>query len=408
MSSGTAENGDILILSKWHAGAVSLLAERVRARGYRPVLLTPEVDDRNAPVADQVIVVDWDTSDLERVFAQIDGAGVRPAGICNMMDVLMAWQVRLAERYGIPGPAPVVGDLAHKAATRKMLHDLDISQVEYAVGPAVEPPEWRQFPAVVKPAAQSGGSAFVHVVHNTMELRTAFAEIADAYGHQAPVLVEQHVQGTEFSLDVAVVTGIVVPILAVEKLDVADEQTRDGGLLITPPEDPEVAKAAEQLATSLQKFADRHVLTSGLFHVEARATEHGPEIIEINPRCGGGAYLLAIRHRLGVDPLDYQIDQYLPGGPPRIEAPEQLDPPRLGLVPLDTLDSGRVELDFTREDVLALPGVIDTMLFEGFVAVGPGRENFFGQPLIGGNDLAELRAMERTIRDLVRFRVIAD
>ena len=130
-----------------------------------------------------------------------------------------------------------------------------------------------------------------------------------------------------------------------------------------------------------------------------------PEIIEINPRCGGGAYMLAVHRRIGIDPLEYQIDLYLPEGPPTVRVLEPLDPPRLGFAPLDTAEAGHVRLQFTRDDLLGLPGVLDAIVFAHFVSVGVERENIFAEALIGGDDLASLRATEELVRSSTPFSV---
>ena len=397
--------GDVLVLSKWHAGAVTPLADRLRQRGWRTVLLTAEQEDRNAGACDVVVRVDWEESSVESVAASLAEAGVRPSAVVNLMDVLMGWQVRLARHFGVPGPAPEYADLVDKAAVRDMLSERGLSKLGHLACRAGDRPDRTSYPAVVKPAQQSGGSAFVTVVHDDAELAAAMADIAATYGDEATVLVEDHVAGAEFSVDVVVQGGDVVPVMVVEKLDMAAEQTRDGGLLVTPPESPDVTAAAEELVATITALVEGLGLRAGWLHVEARVADGRPEIIEINPRCGGGAYMLAVHRRIGIDPLEYQIDLYLPEGPPTVRVLEPLDPPRLGFAPLDTAEAGHVRLQFTRDDLLGLPGVLDAIVFAHFVSVGAERENIFAEALIGGDDLASLRATEELVRSSTPFSV---
>lgn len=405
MSPKAAAMGDVLILSKWQAGAVRLLADRIRERGWRPVLLTPEAHDRNAPLVDQVIRVDWDTSSVDDVVRLIAASKVQPIAIVNLMDVLMGWQIELAGALKVAAPAEAFAELADKSKVRQLLQHLGYSSIRFSVAQAHDPVDWSAFPAVVKPAVQSGGSSFVAVVHDAQELTAARAAIASSIGPKSAVLIEEHILGSEFSVDAIITVDGLVPALTVEKLDMGAEATRDAGLLVTPPQSPEVIEAADELMTQLEAVVRRLGLTSGWLHVEARAAHTGVEIIEINPRSGGGAYSLAIRKRIGIDPLTYQIDQYLPGGTtPLFERPE-LDPKLLGQVPIDTVAEGQVCTDFTREDLLDIPGVIDAIVFDGFVAVGPSRENIFAEALVGGDDLPSLRQTEERVRGTAVFRV---
>ena len=389
--------GDVLILSKWHSGAVGPLAKLLHERGWRAVLMTAESEDRNEDACDEVVRVDWDEDQITDVAEAIASAGVQPAAVVNVVDVLMGWQVQLAEHFGVRGPAPEYVDLVDKSAVRSMLFREGLSQMRFLSCLAGESPAWTIYPAVVKPAVQSGGSAFVRVVHDDTERAAAMRDIAETYGGGASILIEEYITGSEFSLDVVIQDSGLIPLLAVEKVDRGAEETRDRGLLVTPPVSQRVSAAADELASMLEAMVKALGIKGGWLHVEARVDEQRVEIIEINPRCGGGTYMHAVKQRHGLDPLEYQIDLYLPDGPPAVVASHDLNPRWLGLVPLDTLEAGNVRLQFTYRDLMSVPNVIDAIVFEHFVSSGSERENIFTMVLFGGDDLVSLRATERLV-----------
>lgn len=143
-----------------------------------------------------------------------------------------------------------------------------------------------QFPAFVKPRWGTG-SIGVHRVDAIEDLQALYdladravrasyvGEFDDA--KESRVLVQQAAVGVEYGLDVINdLQGNYVCTFVKRKLAMRSGET-DGAVTV---EDPELAKLGETLGTKL-----RHI---GVLDVDVIRTDEGCQIIEMNPRFGGG------------------------------------------------------------------------------------------------------------------------
>jgi hypothetical protein len=76
----------VLVLSKWNnSSPVAQIAELLRSRGLRSVLISASPDDSNRDKCDDHVLLDWDSEDLPTLIARLDQRGVTPIGVANVV-----------------------------------------------------------------------------------------------------------------------------------------------------------------------------------------------------------------------------------------------------------------------------------------------------------------------------------
>ncbi|MFE2940794.1 acetyl-CoA carboxylase biotin carboxylase subunit family protein [Streptomyces sp. NPDC059255] len=129
-------------------------------------------------------------------------------------------------------------------------------------------------------------------------------------------LVEEYVEGPEFSFETLVLDGRVHHLCVHEKARVERlARTTLEGMSVSPPVslDPElVLEGADYVTCCLESLA-RQGLTAGVFHIEVKYWESRKrwEIIEINPRMGGSLINASVETVTGYSLLDLWTETLL-------------------------------------------------------------------------------------------------
>lgn len=197
--------------------------------------------------------------------------------------------------------------------------------------------------------------------------RTLYAHphtVADASGAHITfdpltcMLMESYLDGPEVSVECVATTDRVVPLIVHDKLQITEaSRVTYENLLVTPPvrfTSAEVAAITRYAVAVAEALHLRHCF----LHVELRwdrAT--GPQLLEINPRIGGGKIPESLRTLRGIDVHQAELDLAmgtfaLPAAPPvpaGYHGMGFLFPPHAGLL------TGVSGLDTAR----ALPGMLD-------------------------------------------------
>lgn len=394
----------VLVLSKWNnSTSVALVVERLRGRGLRPVLVSAFPNDRNRDKCDDHVLLDWDSEDLPMLLTRIHRRGIDPIAVVNMVEPLIPWQIALATHYGLPGAEAGRNVLLSKALVRDLMRELGLSTIRFRGDPA----EVDFFPAIVKPSRVSSASWQVRRVDGPAELLAYQHHLADCGLADLELIIEEYLPGTEFSVDGPVVGGRFHPILAVEKPDHDDSRHHDAGILLHPPQQDHVRDGVRALSETIGTLCADLRLDQLWLHVEGRTTEDGrTELIEINPRPGGGMYPTAIREASGIDPIEAVISMSLGDF---TFTPERLGPPRerpiIGWVDVEADELGIVEISTTEDDLRALPGVINAEVINNFQVSSLEMENFFLSFAITAESLSQLRARAATVLSTLDYRV---
>ncbi|GGU81685.1 hypothetical protein GCM10010260_12680 [Streptomyces filipinensis] len=396
----------VLVFSRRGAGAVRAVVEVLREKGQRPVLVSERPNDPNRDLCDAHLVIDWDEQDLKHFVAAVEAAGVVPAGIVNVVESLMAWQIAVARLYGLPGGEKARETFLSKARVRTVMRDNGYSDLWFAGGFAgsFEVGSVPRYPVIVKPARDTGGSRLVRKADTPEELGAALDAIADAAGDETELVIEEYIEGVEFSVDGPVVDGVFHGIFVVEKTQHNEQRHHDAGLRLHPPVSAGVTTAARELSGKVGALCRDLEFSQGWLHVEGRAGAGGAvELVEINVRSGGGLYRVATRHACHIDPVDVVVSVAL-GQPSRTPRDTPRDC-RLALIPFDADRVGDV-VDITPlEEMKALPEVLDGYVLDSYRVYSLDYENFVAEFLVHGDDAAHLLDACRRVTSAFSYRI---
>ncbi|MFE9364147.1 acetyl-CoA carboxylase biotin carboxylase subunit family protein [Streptomyces sp. NPDC006978] len=402
-----AEERDVLIYSKRFEGGVRLVSRMLSDMGRRPVLVSDEPEDVNRDHCAAHVVVDWETAGLEDLVAAVGAAGVAPTAVVNFVDSLISWQVRTARHYGVTGGEPGREVLLSKARVRAAMADRGLSSLAFAAGAAasLDTDAVTSYPVIVKPDQDSGGSRLVRRAKDAAELVSCLEELAAAAGPETDVIVEEYIDGIEFSVDGPVLDGRFHPLFEVEKTGHDNRRHHDAGLLISPPVSALVRPAVGELSERVGALCTSLALGDSWLHVEGRTRADGTcELVEINPRPGGRMYRAATQRACGVDSIEMSVRMALGERLDGVLAEAAgSDTEMLAMLPFEADRVGTLASATSVEELKRIPGVVDGYLFENFRVVTMDRENFFAEAMMVADSVADLHKTAEQVRSLFTF-----
>ncbi|MFE9241212.1 ATP-grasp domain-containing protein [Streptomyces sp. NPDC007007] len=384
--------------------------EQARARGLRThvtnradtLAATPDV----TAAADAATAVDFarpgDTADWAAGRA---AEGERPALVFGVREMAQETVAATADALGLPGnPPAAVRRIRTKDACRAALAAAGFRQP--AVRVCRDAAEARAFlaatagPWVVKPR-DGADSAGVRKVTGPDDLPTALAGLPD---REAPFLVEEFVEGGEFSVEGVFVGGSprVLAVTAKEKLP--PPYFVEIGHVLPADISEETRRSVEETVTAALTALE---LRFGLFHVELWLTAEGIVLGEVHVRIGGGWIHRMLPHvRPGLelygtvydDALGLPVDL-----PATLPAPERAAAARYFAPP-----EGRVTAVTGWDAVRTHPAVLHAELRVGPGDVVPGFRSGgdrVGAVVVGAATPAEARELARELVASVRFTV---
>ncbi|MFB9462711.1 ATP-grasp domain-containing protein [Streptomyces cinereospinus] len=217
-----------------------------------------------------------------------------PDGVLTYDEALVESTAEIGRALGVPHTDPeAVRRCKDKSALRACLTEAGLGPVRFAVAHDVDAARAAAagigYPVVLKPRAL-GGSIGVVRVDDEPQLVAAFTVAAEASASDgttsriAGVLVEEYLDGPEFSADCATWQGVTTPVVVAEKAVGFAPYFEELGHIVPPAPHPGLDEALS-LVVDAHKAAGLDNLVT---HTEFRLTGRGPRIIEINVRLGGG------------------------------------------------------------------------------------------------------------------------
>jgi biotin carboxylase len=210
-----------------------------------------------------------------------------------------------------------------KSALRALLADEDDCAVRFAVASDLEAAQRAAqqlgYPVILKPRALAG-SAGVQKISDPSELADAFDNAAGAHigatvSAYDGVLMEEYLDGPEYSVDCLTSGGVTTPLVVAQKVLGPAPYFEEIGHFVPAADEPGLPAALEHIC-HVHRLAGIDRLAT---HTEVRLTSNGPRIIEVNVRLGGDLipYLGLLAD--GVD-LSLGAAQLALGEPPSVAA----------------------------------------------------------------------------------------
>lgn len=343
----------LLLVESNSTGTGRLFARRARELGVEPVLLAADPDRYPYAWEDGVPVLRVDTASPRAVRAVADPSVV---GVTTSSEYYLPVAAEVASALGLPGPAwQSVARCRDKANQRAdaSTHGLPVPghAVASTVAEAVTAADLLGWPVVVKPVTGSG-SVGVRRCADRTEVATHTARLLatteNERGLPVPtrVLVEEHVDGPEYSVEVF---GDKVVAVVAKHVGPPPHFVETGHDL--PADVPDAVPAlALRALTALD-------LGFGAAHVEIRLAAGGPVLIEVNPRLAGGMIPELVRAATGIDLVAAQTAAAM-GKPVTLTATRS----RHASLRFLTVDEPSVLTENPIPAVLALPHVVSARL----------------------------------------------
>lgn len=233
-----------------------------------------------------------DPVDQERLYTLARAEA--PDGVLTYDEALVELTADLGLFLGVPHTDPAaVRRCKDKSALRACLAEAGVGPVRFAVADDVETALTAAadigYPVVLKPRAL-GGSIGVIRADSEKELSDAYATAATARAGDGTVsrlrgvLIEEYLDGPEYSADCATWQGVTTPLVVAEKTVGFAPYFEELGHVVPAQPHPDLDEALRLVAAAHQAAGLDRLVT----HTEFRLTSRGPRIIEINVRLGGG------------------------------------------------------------------------------------------------------------------------
>lgn len=148
------------------------------------------------------------------------------------------------------------------------------------------------YPVIIKPVDMQG-SRGVYLAYNDQELKEAVKK-SSAVGVSGNVLIEELMQGSEFSAEFIVLNGVVKVLQITGKIEY-DAPYFVGTGVLQPARISD--KTVEDITELIEKASKSLGLVNSLGNVDVMLTADGPKMIELAPRqggCGTGEQLLEL------------------------------------------------------------------------------------------------------------------
>ncbi|MFI5617754.1 ATP-grasp domain-containing protein [Streptomyces sp. NPDC051567] len=380
--------------------------EQARSRGLdthvtnqaETLAATPEV----TAAADGATAVDFTrpgaTADWAAARA---GSGDHPAVAFGVREMAQVAVAETAERLGLLGnPPAAVRRIRTKDACRAALAEAGFRQPAVRLchggSDALAFLAGTAGPWVVKPR-DGADSAGVRKVTGPGDLTAALGRLPDP---QAPFLVEEFVQGEEYSVEGVFLDGAprVLAVTAKEKL--APPYFVEIGHVLPAPLPQDTLREIEDTVTAALTALE---LRFGLFHVELWLTAEGIVLGEVHARIGGGWIHRMLPHaRPGLELYGAVYDDVL-GRPvelppaSRAAATRYFAPPAGRVTAVDGWQEARTHPAVLHAELRLAPGDVVT----GFRSGG----DRVGAVVVGAATPEEARELARTLVDSVRITV---
>lgn len=262
--------------------------------------------DETAPgliLADQALIID--TNDRESTLAAAQKYGIE--AIVTTSDYPVRTVSYVAEKMGLFGPTVDAASIStNKYRLREVLFANGIPGPRYVLlkdANEIERCRRLSFPVVIKPT-DSSASRGVSKVESFEDLYQKYSE-ALSFSKNNEVLVEEFIEGNEFSIEVLIQNKQYYIVTITEKTTSGEPYfVEERHIVPAGISNLEYTEIKDMVIRTLQAIG----LDNSAAHVEIKLTKQGPRVIEVGPRLGGD-YITSdiVPLATGVDMLENAI-----------------------------------------------------------------------------------------------------
>ncbi len=259
--------------------------------GFHCVAIDSNPEAPGLAVSDTPIVAEL--NDLGRITNIIDALGIEVCAVlsyCSEVGIFPAAQLRDYYKLGFPG-SEEVSIFLDKSKQRRILDEKGFLNPVWRVfvkdTDIQSESEFMKYPMVVKPI-DSSGSRGVNVVNSAQALDKA-AKIAFIHSKNKKIIIEEFIDGDEFTVEVTAQKGNITILLVTKKIKIsADLKTVAAELWSVNPEE----KIFQQLSNIAKKVFSEFGLVKGVGHLEAINSKDG-KLYVVEAAIRGGGFNLA-------------------------------------------------------------------------------------------------------------------
>jgi biotin carboxylase len=210
-------------------------------------------------------------------------------GFLATVDALVLPVALLAEELNIPfttSHGARTAKLKHECRAMLSLHGIEDTQhaIITTLAQAKAFAQQHGYPVVIKPACGSASEG-AYVLADEASLVARFAALKDNKDvYRFGILIEEYLRGRFVSAEIGISHGRILPLAISERKTWARHEALELGTTIPAVIDPRDYDAVMDFAARVIEAAD---LRLGVFHIEIMLGEHGPRLIELNPRIMG-------------------------------------------------------------------------------------------------------------------------
>ncbi len=267
-----------------------------------------------------LVVHDVNTHDVAEVVDRIRQIG-DVAGLVSTTDTWSLVSLAVREELGLPGQDPASVQLVRdKARLRRRLYEHGLSRADgshlAATEDAADVAARVGLPVVVKDSAGTG-SKHVWLARTLAELSTVLAE-ARRCNLRGQLTAEPYFLGPLYSIETLTWEGRTRVIGVSSRVLSRPPVFREEALGFPVALPPTLAQEAERWIEQVLKAVG---YTEGFGHTEFILDDDGFEVVEINPRLGGGLLGEEISQTMGVNLYATFVDLVLRRRPALLDAP---------------------------------------------------------------------------------------
>ncbi len=288
----------IIIIQPLFEGREIMAANEI---GYKTIVIGDILNMNHVMNAD--VPIEMDMSNIENVVKKIRDLKSKYTieGIVTLAEdyIERVAYIRSVEKIGRGPSCEAIKKCKHKELLREALcgyHSLAVKYTVIKKGIANYNIDQFEYPIIIKPSSDTG-SRNIYLCNNEDEARNAIGHIQNRV-EQFDVLVEEFVDGNEYSAEVCITDGEVNIVAITEKKVLSIDNPVEISHTIPAAINSEQFAEIQQMIKEVVKIIN---IDDAVIHVEFKLSTKGPKIIEVNGRPGGDNICSLVKYSTGMD-----------------------------------------------------------------------------------------------------------